>query len=139
MPMRVESVAAAGEVHPSPFVGPINHTYGQKIDVSTLDTEEVDQYGYIKPGVPIQINSGAVAPVPGALVTAADQRAGVVVEAVKIAADNAPATLAAAADVEVAVAVFCMINRDIVEDSLGRVLSAFEVTALRAGNVEIIE
>ena len=51
MPMKVTAVAAAGEVHPNPFVGPVNHTAVVRADVSDLSSYEVDSLGYLKPGV----------------------------------------------------------------------------------------
>lgn len=122
MPLKVTEVAG-GTVHPNPFIGPILMTVPVLLDVSSLDTEEVDQNGWIKPGVILRQN--------GAVISGASQIAyGCVAEAVKIAADNAPATLAAAADVSIPVAVWCVLNRDIMEDSLGRALSANELAAV---------
>lgn len=139
-PLRGETVRAADALHVSPFVGPVDHTEQVRVDVSTFDTQEVDSEGYLKPGVPIQLPGGVgTGPVAGALVTNADQVAGVTVEPIKIAADNAAGTLAAAPDVDVAIAHMCAINRDRVEDILGRVLSAAELGALRNGNVRVIE
>lgn len=63
---------------------------------------------------------------------AADYVYGVTVEPVKIAASNATAVLAAAADVDVAVAVMCVVNRDAGEDNLGRVYTAAEIAAFKA-------
>lgn len=121
---------AGGEVHPSPFVGPIDHTTTVILDISTLDTEEVDANGYVKPGVIVQAN--------GDIITGVSQIAyGAIVEAVKVAADNQAATLAAAQDIPVAVAVGCLINRDIIEDSLGRALSANELAAIDAAGSHV--
>jgi len=128
-PMDVRSVAAAGEIHPTPFVGPINHTVVITVDVSTLTTAEVDANGYLKPGVILQQN--------GDLVSGASQIAyGAVVEATKVAADNS-ALGGVTDDVQVAVALFCLINRDILEDSLGRALSANELAAVDAAGSHV--
>lgn len=125
MPLDIRTRAAQATVYPSPFVGPINHTVAIRVDVSTLTTAEVDAYGYIKPGVPLQEN--------GALVSGAAQVIfGCVVEAVKIAADNAAATLAAAADKDVTVSTIGQVNQDVLEANLGRVLSANELAAIKA-------
>lgn len=131
MPMRVTSTAG-GEVHPNPFVGPINHTVGIRVDVSTLTTAEVDADGYIRPGVLLKEN-GALADA-----TANETIYGAVVEATKIADDNVAGTLAAADDVEVPVAMFVLINRDILEDSLGRAVSANELAALARGGSHVV-
>jgi hypothetical protein len=123
--MKISSVADAGEVHPNPFVGPVNHTVALLVDVSTLTTDEVDNYGYLKPGVILQAN--------GDKITGASQIAyGAVVEAVQVAPAGSDDTALAAitTDVEVAVGLFVLLNRDILEDSLGRVLSANELAAI---------
>lgn len=125
MPIDIRTKAAAGGVYPSPFVGPIDHTAAIRVDVSTLGTAEVDQYGYIKPGVILQENGGKIS-------APAQVAYGAVVEAIKIAADNAAATLAAAADKDVALARFVALNQDIAEDILGRALTADEVAAVKA-------
>lgn len=57
---------------------------------------------------------------------------GVTVEPVKIAASNAAADLTAGANVDVAVATICTVNRAIIEDELGRVLTANEILAYDA-------
>lgn len=127
MPMKVTATATAGEVHPNPFVGPINHTVGIQVDVSTLSTDEVDQYGYLKPGVPLTSGGILVGAAPAFVF-------GCVVEAVKVADDNSNLA-GVTTDVEVAVATICQINRDILEDSLGRVLTANEIAGFdRAGS-----
>lgn len=129
MPMSVTSVATAGEIHPSPFVGPINHTVGIKVDVSALTSNEVDANGYLKPGVILQ-QTGAPIGAPAQIAY------GAVVEAVKVHTDNT--TLAGVtADVEVAVGLYVLINRDIVEDSLGRALSADELSAVNAAGSHV--
>lgn len=139
-PLSREATLAAADVYGDIFVGPYHHTHTVVVDVSTLDTEEVDANGYLKPGTPIQlVASGIVGAVQGALVTAADQRAGVVPEPIKVAADNVAGTLAAAADVPVAIAFNCAINRAMVEDHLGRAISANELAALRAAGVEVLD
>lgn len=133
MPMKISSVADAGEVHPNPFVGPVNHTYVVKVDVSGLTSNEVDANGYIKPGVPLKIAGGLLVLADG---TAGEYIAGAVVEAVQIHTDNT--TLAGVtADVEIAIALFCLMNRDILEDSLGRALTANELAAIAAAGSHV--
>lgn len=123
--IRKTSILAAGDVVALPFVGPVNHTHALRIDVSTLTDAEVDGNGYLRPGVPFQAS--------GALISGAAQVVfGVNLAPVKIAADNAAATLAAAADVDVAVATIGQVNQDAVEDLLGRALSANELAAFAA-------
>lgn len=50
MPLSVTNVAG-GTVHPTPFLGPINHSVPVRVDVSRLSSDEVDAYGFLKPGV----------------------------------------------------------------------------------------
>ena len=52
---------------------------------------------------------------------------GVVIEATKVAAGNTTALLDAATDIDVAIATHCMMQRHIVEDSLGRTLTDEEL------------
>jgi len=130
--MKISSVADAGEVHPNPFVGPVNHTVALLVDVSTLTTDEVDNYGYLKPGVIIQAT--------GDKITAPSQIAyGAVVEAVQVAPAGSDNTALAAitVDVEVAVGLFVLLNRDILEDSLGRAVSADELAAIDAAGSHV--
>jgi len=50
-PMKVTAVLAAGEVHPNPFLGPIDYQAVVRLDVSDMSSDEVDAYGFLKPGV----------------------------------------------------------------------------------------
>ena len=120
-PIAVKSTAAAGEVHPTPFVGPCDHPVAIRVDVSSFTANEVDAYGYLKPGV-LLTRAG--------LRPAAGQAAhGAVAEATKIA-DNNGAALATAPDIDVTVYTECAINRAILEDSLGRALTADELASV---------
>lgn len=121
MPNKVTSVATAGEVHPLPFVGPSDHPVAIRVDVSALTATLVDAYGYLKPGV-LLMRNGLPIGVGGAA-------HGAVAEAVKVAANNG-ADLATAPDIDVTVFTECAINRAILEDSLGRVLSADELASV---------
>ena len=132
MPMKVTETAAAGAVHPSPFIGPINHQVGILVDVSTLTTDEVDNYGYLKPGV--------ILTQTGDLVSLTTEVAyGAVIEAVKVAPAGSDSTALAAitTDVEVAVGLWVLLNRDILEDSLGRAVSANELLAINAAGSHV--
>jgi len=90
----------------------------------------VDQYGFIKPGVLLK-STGVLA--DG---TVSEYIYGGVVEATKIHTDNT--TLAGVTqDVDVAVAMFCLLNRDVLEDSLGRALTANELAAVNAAGSHV--
>lgn len=128
MPIRV-TTSDGGDVHPSPFVGPINHTVAIRVDVSELDDDLVDDDGYLKPGVILQAD--------GTPISDTGQIAyGAVVEATKIA-DNNTTALATAPDIDVAVGLFVLLNRDIAEDLLGRALSADELAAVNAAGSHV--
>lgn len=60
MPIEITTVAG-GVGYASPFVGPIDHTVHVKIDISTLTTDEVDAYGFLKPGVPLALLTSKLA------------------------------------------------------------------------------
>jgi hypothetical protein len=126
MPTSFTKTASGGTDYGSPFVGPIDHTIGIPILVDDLTTAEVDANGVLKPGVPVKRNGG--------LVNGAGQVVfGCIAEATKVAASNSATDLAAVTtDPEVAVVLIGCLNRDIVEDILGRALSADEVSALAA-------
>ncbi len=101
-----------------------------KIDVSGLTVDEVDAAGYLKPGVPFSKT--------GVLVTAGFVY-GVTIEPIKITTPNPTnATLAAiTADPFVACGVMGLVNRDIVEDNLGRALTAAEIAGFDAAGSKL--
>jgi hypothetical protein len=106
----------------NPFVGEIKDVLHVKVDVSGLTNAEVDADGYLKPGVPLCID--------GVLIGASNtKRVGVVPEAVKIATGNT-ALGSITSDPFVAVAFTGAVNRDIIEDNLGRALNANEIAGL---------
>lgn len=112
---------AGGITHVSPFVGPTNHTITVKVDISDLTTKEVDEYGYIKPGVPLDKNGNTIG--DGIAVH------GCIIEAQKIV-DAKPTDESLAANTgtkTVVIATHCVVNRDILEDVLGRALTAYEI------------
>ena len=131
MPMDVRSTATAGEVHPNPIVGPAHHPVAIRVDVSALPADYVDSRGYLKPGVPLA-RTGIPVGVAPAFVH------GVVIEAVKVHTDNT--TLAAVVrDIDVTIATICQVNRAILEDSLGRALTADELAGFdRAGSKVVL-
>ncbi|MCH8826123.1 MAG: hypothetical protein IIB16_04125 [Chloroflexi bacterium] len=61
---------AGGTVHPSPFVGPTNYPAAVRVDASALGTDEVDQFGFLKPGV-ILTRDGLLAKTSAFMVTGA--------------------------------------------------------------------
>lgn len=121
MPIGI-TTTAGGLAHSPVFVGEIQGTDMVKVDISDLTTKEVDADGYIKPGVPLDKS--------GNLVGSAVAVWGVTIEAIKLNHATIPPTdVSLAADTGTsAVAVgFGLCNRDIMEDNLGRALTADEI------------
>lgn len=142
-PLSKRTTLTEGATYGDPFVGPYEHTHAVRLDVSSFTqgdgAAEIDSKGYIRPGTPVQLNvtGTPVGAVHGAKVTAADQRAGVVIEPIKVLqTGETPAT---GTDQDLAVAFNTAINRAIVEDNLERALSAAEIAALNAAGVEVLE
>jgi hypothetical protein len=120
---------AGGAPYGNPIVGqPLGMTQ-IKLDVSTLSTNEVDANGYLKPGVPLKVN--------GALVSGTTQVIyGITVEAQKILTGNT--TLGSETfDPLVTVCTIGLVNFDVVEDNLGRALSANEIAAFAAAGCHL--
>lgn len=125
MGIKIEQTRTGGQAYGNPFVGPINHTAPVRLDVSGMDNTVVDARGFLKPGVLLRRNGTLV----GAVAGAAEAAYGANVEAVKVAASNSAPDLAAAVDIDIAVATVCQINRAILEDNLGRALTAGELAS----------
>lgn len=120
MPITIESTASEANSYGHPFVGPgAEYTDVVKADISDLGSNEVDADGYIKPGLPLAKD--------GNMVTNGVPVYGVVLEAIKIATGNTDAILDATTDCFIAVGTHGIVNRDIIEDNLGRALNADEI------------
>jgi hypothetical protein len=121
MPIAISSVAG-GLAHSPVFVGKILNTDTVVVDISDLTTKEVDADGYLKPGVPFSK--------AGDLVGSTVPVWGVTIEPVKLSHATIPPTdVSLAADtgtMHVTVG-FGLCNRDIMEDNLGRALTADEI------------
>lgn len=124
------SEETGGQNYMNPFVGPVEYTHPVLVDLSDLSTDEVDDDGVLKPGVPLK-EDGTLA--DG---TAGEHIFGCVAEATSVADDNA--NLATDPDVEVAVATIGQVNRDALEDNLGRALTANEVAAFGAAGCHVV-
>lgn len=122
MPISINpNLAGERHLYGNPFVGDRSAPLHVQVDVSALTDDEVDANGYLKPGVPLTR--------AGLLLGAANvQPFGVVSEATKIADGN---TGLASITSDPFVVVYCqgMCNRDIMEDNLGRALTADEIAA----------
>jgi hypothetical protein len=133
MPIRVTSTTG-GLAHAPVFVtGPLE-TDIVVCDISDLTINEVDQDGFLKPGVPLSK--------VGDLVGAAVPVYGVTIEPIRIPHATIPPTNASlAADtgtVQIAVGVMGKVNRDIMEDNLGRALTANEIAGFALADCRVI-
>lgn len=130
MPITIEDVAVEASTYGKPFVGPgAQYTDVVKIDISDLTDNEVDTYGYLKPGVPLAKD--------GNLIGSGVPVWGVTLESIKIAASNVAAVLDAATDCFVAVGTVGVVNRDIMEDNLGRALTSDEIAGFDLAGSQI--
>lgn len=122
MPITIESVASEANTFGHPFVGPgAEYTDVVQVDISDLTLNEVTVDGYLKPGVPLSK--------AGDLVGAGVPVYGVTLESIKIVTYTVTTALLTAdtGTVPVAVGTVGVVNRDIIEDNLGRALTADEI------------
>lgn len=129
MPITIEDVAAEASTYGHPFVGPgAQYTDVVKVDISGLTSDEVDVKGYLKPGVPFTK--------AGILVTTGNVY-GVSLEPIKLPLAVVPPTTGTlgseTSDCFVALGTHGIINRDIVEDNLGRALTSAEIAGMADG------
>lgn len=124
MPIMIDAVASEANTYGHPFVGPgAEYTDVVLVDISDLTTAEVDAFGYLKPGVPFAK--------AGDLVGSGVPVYGVTLESIRLKHATVPPTdVSLAADtgtMQVAVGTHGVVNRDIMEDNLGRALTADEI------------
>lgn len=129
MPIRVTTPSGAGLDYASPFLGPVDHTIQVNVTLTGLTANEIDKYGYLKPGVPFAAD--------GTSVGVGEFVYGVNPEAVKVAPDNSAASLAALTTQQIALAVEGVVLRDVVEDMLGRALTADEVAGFNLAGSQL--
>lgn len=113
------SKTTGGLAHAPVFVGEIVNTDVVNVVVTALTTNEIDTYGFLKPGVPFAKD--------GTTVGASEPVWGVTIEAIKVAASNSSADIAAASTAIPVAVGFGLVNRDIAEDNLGRAYTANEI------------
>lgn len=136
--LRVVNTTQSGASYISPFhgAGPAaGATVQIPVDVSAFTTAEVDINGFLKPGVPIRKIPGA----NGTLITAAAQYVfGVTIAPSKIATTNTAGVLTAAGVIQVAVATRGQVLRALMEEILGRALSANELAAFVTAGCNLV-
>lgn len=136
MPIRVRDLGVAGKVYSNPFRGKADYTHQMAVDITALTAAEVDAYGYLKPGVPLQ-KTGALVSAPGQVIF------GVVPEALNVLnlnvmnPDTFANALAAAGVQQIAVVTIGQVNKAIIEENLGRALTADELAAFAAAGCTI--
>jgi hypothetical protein len=116
-PISVTRTDAGDGSYGRPFIGPIDHTVQIDVKIKTLTDDEIDRYGYIKPGVPI--NKDGILVASGAVL-------GVTIEPIKVAASNSAEDIAAAPSCQLGIAVIGQVSQAIIEDNLGRALTSAE-------------
>lgn len=129
MPLGIETTAG-GRAYANPFIGGVDHPAQIKVDVSGLSTDEVDEFGYLKPGVPLAKTGILVGASPAFVY-------GVTFEAQKIVPNNPTndSLAAVTSDPIITVNTVGHANRDVIEDNLGRALTADEIAGFdRAGS-----
>jgi len=126
MPLNLgTSTSVGGKILGNPWRGLIEHQHQYRVNIADLTTGEVDADGYIKPGVPLSSAN------PAGRVTAGRVE-GCTIESIKVAASNSPAALTAAGVIELTIGTIGQVNRKIIEDNLGRPLTAAEIAGFTA-------
>lgn len=125
MPMKVTTSAIGGQDYGNPFVGPTLFPSQIAVVLTGFTSAEIDSLGYLRPGTPIKVD--------GTLVSGAAQVIhGVIPEAIKVANGNAAGDISGAGTQQLTVITIGQVNKKIIEDNLGRVLTANEISAFGA-------
>lgn len=126
MPVRMRNnITTPGSIYGRPFVGPTDYPSQIAVNITLLTANEVDSQGYLKPGVPFAANGilvGAAVPVWGVVPEPLD-----VLHIAPYDTLSFAAALAAAGTQQLTVITVGQVNRKIIEDNLGRVLTANEI------------
>jgi hypothetical protein len=132
MPMHVKKTTAVSTYDP-PFLGEILAMEQVLVDISELTTDEVDADGWLKPGVPFKQD--------GTLADGSGHIYAVNPEAQNLHMAVLPPTNGTlAADTRtypLGMGTMGTVNRDIIEDNLGRALTANELTAFATAPCKI--
>lgn len=132
MPMHVKKTAG-GTTYAPVFLGNILAMEQVLVDVSELTTAEVDADGWLKPGVPFKQD--------GTLADGSGHIYAVNPEPQNLHLDTVPPTdVSLAADTKtypLGMGTMGTVNRDVIEDNLGRALTANELTAFATAPCKI--
>lgn len=136
MPIGIKVLASESTTYGAPFVGKALATDVVVLDISDLTADyEVDADNMVRPGLPLAKDGSTVG--SGVAVY------GVVLEATPLKHATDPATNASlAADtgtMQIVVGTHGVVNRDVIEDNLGRALTADEIAgfALAGANLHL--
>lgn len=133
--LRIVNTTQSGATYISPFMQTHRSPDQVSVDVTAFTSFEVTADGCVKPGVPIRKVAGS----NGTLITAAAQIvSGVTVELTKVAATNGAADLTAAGVVQLVIGREGMVSRSLMEEMLGRVLTANEIAGFGLAGSQII-
>lgn len=120
MPIKIDNDLGAVRdlVHGTDgFLGPTNHSTPLPVDLTQFTNKEIDANGYLKPYIPLKRDGTMVASGFVYGVTAAP---------IKVAEDNADATIAALDTIDVAVYLNACVKRAYAEDVLDRAYTTAE-------------
>jgi hypothetical protein len=132
MPMHVKKTAAVSTYDPV-FLGEILAMEQVLVDVSELTTDEVDADGWLKPGVPFK-QDGTLADGSGHIYAVNPEPQNLHLATIP------PTNGTLAADTKtypLGMGTMGTVNRDIIEDNLGRALTANELTAFATAPCKI--
>jgi len=127
MPLSVVKTSGT-TTYGHPFIGSVLGLQQVVVDISTLTTAEVDADGFLKPGVPFQKDGTLVSAGSGQFVYAVNP------EPIKII-NYVPTDALLTADtatIPVGMGTIGEVNRDVIEDNLGRAITANELAAFNA-------
>jgi hypothetical protein len=132
MPMHVKKTAAVSTYDPV-FLGEILAMEQVLVDVSELTTDEVDADGWLKPGVPFK-QDGTLADGSGCIYA-------VNPEPQNLHLDTIPPTNTSLGNdtktYPLGMGTMGTVNRDVIEDNLGRALTGNEITAFATAPCKI--
>lgn len=132
MPMRVKKTAGDTTYAPV-FIGEILAMEQVLIDISELTIAEVDADGWLKPGVPFK-QDGTLADGSGCIYAVNPEPQDLFLATIP------PTDVSLAADTKLfplGMGTMGTVNRDIIEDNLGRALTGNEITAFATAPCKI--
>lgn len=128
MPMRRRTLTTPGTIYGRPAVGPTDHMFQLACNIAGLTNVEIDEDGFLKPGVIFARDGSLVGIAP-------DYAFGFIPEPIQVANGNAAGDISGAGVQQIGVVIIGAMNRKIAEDNLGRVLTADEIAGFeRAGS-----